>query len=202
MMTYEQWVEKEGGIDKPTKLETIAQRCQQDRINWLVKNSVGSVLEMGCNWGYILVKVCEKTGGVGFGVDLWEQNIAKGTKEFPHLNFFQADITKELSFFWPGQLDTVIIPDTLEHIPFCSIADVLKSAHRLTRDLVLITLPWEESKRTCFKHRWVVSKEKVEEIVSQLRALFHQNIRTFSDGEFYYISASKSGFITKEVINE
>lgn len=182
-LTHEQWVNEEGGIEHPTHLETLTQSCQIKRIAWLKETAVGEVLELGCNWGFILNSVAKR----GHGVDINYENIEKARGEFPWLGWSVGDVTKEV-LFPTDSFDTVMLPDMLEHIPRDKINFVLDEAARISRYLVLITLPKSEKNRHCFKHRWLVGKEDLADIVDHLRNYF-EYAHYSNDDDFYYIKA-------------
>ena len=189
-MNHEEWLKESKGIEGHTKQGTLDQECQKNRIKWIVENVHGSVLEMGCNWGYITNAICEKLGRTVMGVDVNSANIVRATNEFPDLYFFVADITKKIIWLADRIFDTVILPDVLEHLPFMDVGNAIEEAGRLTKNLILITLPWEESKRTCFKHRWEVNMGAINLIITKLRGM-DMDVYTFCDNEFYYINAFK-----------
>jgi len=153
--SHEDWIETEGGIEHPTHIETLMKPEQQARIQWLKGHCymVYEVLDIGCNWGYVLNEI----GGMT-GVDKNIENIDKGMREFPHLHFVQGDITEGLPFD-DNQYAIVVLADVLEHIEFWRVPQSLKEAMRIARHKLLITLPWKqiEDCAGCFKHAWVPS---------------------------------------------
>lgn len=190
MITHEEWLENEGGIEGPTHKETLEQECQKRRIEWLIDNSVGDILEIGCNYGYIVADAATKTGGKGIGFDINGENIKLARKIYASrrdLYFFEVDVTKDWA---EREFDTVMFPDVLEHIPEDKLEFVLTSAATVTKNNLLITLPWEEEKRHCFKHRWIVNEyvlDRIEEILQR-----HFNfIFKHCDGEFIFIKAKR-----------
>ncbi len=182
-LTHEQWVREEGGIEHPTHLETLSQPCQIKRINWLKDNAVGDVLELGCNWGFVLNHVAKR----GHGVDINYENIEKARKEFPWLAWSVGDVTKEV-LFPNNSFDTVMLPDMLEHISKEKVNFVLDEAARISRYTMLVTLPKSEKKRHCFKHCWLVDDMDVFNIADHLRNYF-MYVYCHSDEDFFYIRA-------------
>lgn len=184
-LTHEQWVREEGGVEHPTHLETLAQPCQIKRITWLKDNAVGSILELGCNRGAVLTKVTDRRDSCG--VDINPKNIELAKKEYPHLDWRVMDMTINLPF-GHDCYTTVMLPDVLEHIPKDKINFVLDEAARVSRYVVLITLPKSEKKRHCFKHCWLVENSDVFGIVDYLKNYF-EYVHYFNDTDFYYIKA-------------
>jgi len=188
-ITHSEWL-IEGGIEGATHDETLAQECQKKRIAWIVDNSEGVVLEVGCNYGYIVAAVQEKTGVKGIGVDINLDNVLMAIKRYdrPNLFFLLRDITTD-DFDVCG-VDTVILPDVLEHLPYEKIRTVFDRCCTLARRKVLITLPWEVKKCTCFKHSWLVSDKVVKELCTMLR-IYCPIVEYKCDGDFIYIIGIK-----------
>lgn len=185
-LTHKEWLEKDGGVEGPTHDETLAQTCQKRRIKWLIDHSVGDVLEVGCNYGYIVAEVAKKTGGQCVGFDINRNNILIANLKYPHVDFFDVDVTEP----WADrEFDTVMFPDVLEHIPEDKLDFVLSSAAKVTKDRLMITLPWEEKKRRCFKHKWLVNDTMLEVIMIHLVSYFDCVVRD-CDGDFIYILAT------------
>ena len=188
---HNEWLEKEGGIENPTHNETIAEECQQRRIKWLRENAVGNrILELGCNWGYILDAVCKYSkASFGLGIDINPANITKALKSFPDRYFIARDITDpfKMKVFFDNSYDTVMIPDTLEHLTEDGVKFAISEALRIALAKILITLPLEENKKHCFKHKWIVDDEWVYKIADILR-MGCKSVGVSTDSDFYYIA--------------
>lgn len=187
--SYKQWVEKEGSWEHPTHLETLQQPDQQARLDWLIRQCVSSkkILDIGCNWGYILNEV-----DGDYGVDINPENIEKAKQEFPLKEFSVGDITQGLNFRH-NSFDIVIEADILEHLRwFDEVEMALREATRITRQKLLITLPWRKDYKCayCFKHQWIPNEETVGKIIIWLMKYFHSVIIE-CDGNFVYIEAIK-----------
>ena len=187
---YDEWIGKEGGVENPTHDETIAEECQQRRIKWLCEQAVGNrILELGCNWGYILDAVCNHNKAkFGLGVDINPKNIVKALRSFPDRYFISRDITDpfKMGVFFDNSYDTVMIPDTLEHLTEGGVKFVISEALRIASIKILITLPLEENKKHCFKHKWIVDDGCVYKIADSLR-MGCKSVSVSTDNDFYYI---------------
>lgn len=191
-MNNEEWVREEGGIENPTHDETITQECQQKRIQWLCQNSIGDrILEIGCNWGYILDAV-RKHNKSKFcvGVDINSKNIEKALIEFPDCFFRLEDIIKTGLSFADNSFDTVMLPDILEHISMEYVLSIIMKSLKIATNKVLITLPLEEKKAHCFKHKWV---PQISNVLDICKTLFIGGLKVefSSDNDFYYIIGTR-----------
>lgn len=106
---------------------------QKERIQWLRKNREGKVLEIGCSTGFVLNYV-----GGGIGVDLDELRLEYAKKTYPHCTFISADAAKMP--FSDHELDTVMIPDILEHVPREHAQKIINESMRIGKRL-LVTVP-------------------------------------------------------------
>lgn len=179
-----EWVESEGGLEHPTHIETLLRPEQQKRIKWL-KEHCGdnhSVLDIGCNWGYILNIISGSTG-----IDINPENIKKAKEAFPDKDFIIGDVSSGLGIKTKSY-DTVILADILEHIHWEKIKFVLEEASRVARQKILITLPWEkvEEFALCFKHKWLVDRKTLGWMLCYLM-LWYKKVSVESDGTFVYI---------------
>jgi len=160
---YLKWVSEEGGGEGPTHLDTWFKPHQQNRLRWLKKHCVGTVMELGCNYGYVLA-YC----GGQVGVDWNQKSIELARILNPAKEFVIANI-RNLPF--PDMyVDTVMASDVLEHIPWENIPQALKQAKRLARHKILITVPDGETDSAdaiCFKHRWLATPERVQAITKE-----------------------------------
>ena len=186
---HKRWVKKEGGIEHPTKLETLQQPEQQKRIEWLKKHCYPAVdiLDLGCNWGYILNELNGRCG-----VDINPENIEKAIREFPTRNFLAADITKHLPFE-NEQYAIVILADVLEHLNYPQgVSGAITEALRIARGKLLVTLPYKLDKKfaLCFKHSWLLGYESLGYIVNKV---LHsaRKVTCEMDDTFFYIEATK-----------
>jgi len=181
---HKEWVETEGGLEHPTKLETLMQPEQQRRIKWLKKrcNHRGSILDIGCNWGYILNEV---NGTVG--VDINPENITLATQKFPDKVFHVMDIVSDMP---PNiKFDIVILADILEHLEWqTELWVALWRALSMAKKKVLITLPWRADDKCalCFKHKWIPSAQKIGHLIAALMQ-GSQKVTVECDGVFVYI---------------
>ena len=162
---YLAWVEKEGGLEGPTHLDTFFLPEQQDRLHWLKDHCEGSVLEAGCCYGYVLA-YC---GGT-VGLDINERSIALARVLNPRKVFVQGDI--RAMPFTDGFVDTVMLVDVLEHLAWEDVARALAEAYRVARKKVLITMPNAEyitRHASLFKHRMLLTQERLQQFLDLLR---------------------------------
>lgn len=178
---YLKWVKEEGGVEGPTHLDTWFKPHQKYRLRWLKRHCVGTVMELGTCYGYVLA-YC----GGQIGVDWNQQSIALARILNPGKEFVEADI-RNLPFP-DSYVDTVMACDVLEHLPWDDVHQALREARRVAKQRVLITIPDERNipDSTCFKHLWVASPEKVEVMAAE-----------FPEAEVDIIK--KVGFILMEV---
>ena len=140
---------------------------QAQRASWLVGNSTGSVLELGCAEGYIL----DQIGRPGCcGVDFDQERIKEGKRKYPGITFYVMDIRYGLPFP-DAAFDTVMVPEVLEHMDFSDAVNVLRDAFRVAREKVLITLPCaggEDSDPALVHtpdHMWVPDDEHIARLL-------------------------------------
>ena len=158
---YLEWVKAEGGQEGPTHLATMLSDGQQERLRWLRAESAGTIMELGCNWGFVLAYV---RGHIG--VDWNQHSIELARVLNPSLEFRCEDV-RELSA-GDRSVDTVILPDILEHLAWEDVPGVVRAAQRVARQRVLITLPAPDSRyATTPKHQWLASPDKVEALTAE-----------------------------------
>lgn len=162
---YLKWCEEEGGVELPTHLDTFHLQEQKDRLAWLKDHCEGSVLEAGCCYGFVLAHC-----GGQVGLDINEHNIALARILNPRKVFVQGDI-RQLPF--PDEfVDTVMIPDCLEHLAWEDVEKALAEAMRVARKKVLISMPNAEyitRHASLFKHRMLLTQERLQQFLDLLR---------------------------------
>lgn len=174
------WIANEGGHENAVHLETYQQPLQQRRINWIIKQCIGTnnILEVGCSWGYILNKVQGHTG-----IDINQDTIELARKAFPSYTFDCVDATKGLPYT-ECSFDIVLLSEVLEHISWDNVDSLVRESIRVARKKVLITLPIKSNVKCacCFKHKWVPTPLKIS-IISHLL----NNPKQELDDYFVYI---------------
>lgn len=164
---YLKWAEEETGLEGPTHLDTFVRPEQQERLAWIKDHCEGSVMELGCGWGYVLA-YCD--GAIG--VDINPKSIALARILNPRRVFVEGDI-RDLPF-QDNFVDTVVFADCLEHIPWEDVPGALKEGKRVARKKVLITMPNAEyatKTSASFKHRFLMTQAKFEELLDGLLSL-------------------------------
>ena len=184
---HREWL-KEGGVEHPTHLETLQNLEQQARINWLKQHCLGvkEILDIGCNWGYILNEINGLTG-----VDINPENLDLAIHKFPHLYFLQGDITKGLPFM-NDHYAIVVMAELLEHLEWGDVGKSIREGLRIARHKLLITLPWRRTEdcALCFKHKWIPNEERIGLILTKLM-LLAKRVNIECDGNFVYIEVLK-----------
>ena len=165
---HSEWL-KQGHLEWPVQLDTYMKPHQQARVEWLARNAVGRILEVGCSWGYILA-ACH--GHVG--VDLNPENIELARQLAREREFHVADA---LALPFPdGSFDTVLLPDVLEHLPFEDVNKAVIEATRVSRGRVLVTLPKgnaDTEDATNPKHQWLCTLEVAEKLFGRKNVSDH-----------------------------
>ena len=162
MIRYLAWVAEEGGSEGPTHLDTLFQPQQQERLRWLKSNCVGTVMELGCCYGYVLAYV-----GGDIGID-WNPHSIQLAQVLNPRKEFRCEDVRKLSAA-DQSIDTVILPDVLEHLPWDDIPLALREARRVARRRVLVTLPGPDSSYAQSpKHQWIATADRVQQITAWL----------------------------------
>ena len=156
------WKDAEGGVEGPTQLQTLFKPQQLARMDWLRANAAGYILEVGCNFGAVLVYMF---GHVG--IDIAPRNIELARVLSPDLEFHVAD-ARALPF--PAKtFQTVAVPETLEHLNFPDgVRLAIQEACRVAWGRVLITMPDGTSDTevaTSFKHRFLLDEPTLAELL-------------------------------------
>lgn len=164
MERYLAWVREEGGVEGPTHLATYFRSEQQQRLAWIKERCEGSVMEVGCGYGYVLA-YC---GGV-VGVDTNPRSLALAQILNPTKVFIEGDMRKLP--LPDNYVDTVLFPDCIEHIPWEDVPKALAEGRRVARKKLLITMPNAEyvtKTSAVFKHRFLLTQTKFEELLNIL----------------------------------
>jgi len=158
--------------------EIYMEKRQKERIYWLKNNKEGKALEIGCATGFVTNYIRAEVGA-----DLREDRILLAKIKYPHIKFIKCDAS-QLPFS-DNSHDTVLIPDTLEHVPFQIAKQILKESYRVCKIKLLITLPnastesWSENSEVGGKnpeHIWAPTKEKVNELLKEYK--YEANLST------------------------
>lgn len=152
---HAQWVAEEGGMELPVLLDTYRKPDQIARIDWLKERVHGTVLDVGCSWGYVLAQVEGHAG-----VDINPHLLDMARLLAPQREFIWAD-AREVPFK-DKAFDTVILAETLEHLPWMEgVALAIGEAVRIARKRVLVTVPSPStSEAESFKHMWMAGPEE------------------------------------------
>lgn len=186
---YLKWFKEEGGIEGPTHLDTWFKPQQQNRLAWLKMKCVGTVMELGCCYGYVLA-YC----GGQIGVDHNEKSIELARILNPSKEFVVADI-RALPF--PDDyVDTVMVCEVLEHIPWDDVPKTLREARRVAKQKVLITVPDGEEltpEATSFKHQWLCLWDNAEDMRNEFNDFPADIVFVDREAGFFLIEVIKGG---------
>ena len=187
--SYDEWVKTEGGLEHPTHMETLETPEQQARIEWLVRHTFPSmsILDVGCNRGYVLYKMANRREGKFCGVDINIENIELAMRTYYWIHFCQMDVLDGLQFD-DNSYNIVVMADILEHLPSDKMDYAIQEGLRVAKDKLLITIPYRQDLATCFKHQWQPNPVALGMVHARLAMLA---ARTMSecDGNFYYLEA-------------
>jgi len=162
---YLKWIEDEGGVEGPTHLDTWFKSHQISRLRWLRRRCTGTIMELGCNYGYVLA-YCKGQ----IGVDWNEKSIELARILNPTKEFVVADI-RELPFP-DGYVDTVLATDVLEHLSWEDVPKAIEEAKRVARLKVLVTMPNGEHdtpEATSLKHQFLLDRKRRIELEEMLK---------------------------------
>jgi 2-polyprenyl-3-methyl-5-hydroxy-6-metoxy-1,4-benzoquinol methylase len=154
---WTKWATEEGTAELPVHLGTYMRPDQVQRIEWLVRQAVAPVLEVGCSWGYVLAHLDPN----GVGIDINPRLVELSRILSPEATFETANATTLP--FGDGTFKTVVLAEVLEHLPWESVPEAISEAKRVGGGYVLATVPnpsYEASHAESFKHRWLLTPEK------------------------------------------
>ena len=162
---------------------------QKLRLAWLKNECLGSIIEVGCATGYVTAYV-----GASAGVDIRRDRLMLAKRKFQHICFILSDAMnlpiKDQSY------DTVILPEILEHLEFEHAKKTLKEALRVSRQLVLVTLPRAEyfdythdanTGRLNPEHLWDPTENRLKTLIEGLA----YDLQTSVKGKFWFVKISK-----------
>lgn len=175
---HEQWVSEEGGMELPVQLDTYFTTHQQHRLDWLKQYVFGTVLEVGCSWGYVLGVV-----GGHAGVDINPGLVTMAQLLAPSRKFTVAD-ARTLPYS-DKTYDTIILSEVLEHLPFPNgVVYAVNEARRVAKYQLLITLPHPDSdEASSHKHQWLVGEPEIAEMIT----ILGEKTTISEDGKFWYL---------------
>ena len=170
MARYMAWVTEQGKDGRPPpelpiQLDTLMRPEQMARLDWLKANVQGTVLDVGCNFGFVTAYV-----GGHAGVDISEGSIHIAKLLAAHRDFRVAD-AKALPFE-DDSFDTVLLCEVLEHLALPDeVLQALREAQRVARKHILITVPaYDSEESTNKKHRWRCDEAAIDVMASQYLA--------------------------------
>ncbi|MEE9584769.1 MAG: class I SAM-dependent methyltransferase [Candidatus Brocadiales bacterium] len=164
LLRNKKWVDEQGGWEGAQQLDTLLSDVQRPRFEWLKANVTGTILEVGCGWGYTLA-YCRGHAGVDINPNL----IELATLLAPHRAFTAGD-ARNLPV--PANcFDTVTLPDVLEHLDWNDVPKAISEAVRVAKKRVLITIPdgrKDTEEAQCFKHKFLFGDKERRKLRHQL----------------------------------
>lgn len=149
---------------------TYDDKKQKERIDWLKENVSGSALEIGCAGGFI---TSYTNAEVGLDINHWRIKFAK-TKH-PEKDFIVAS-----AFSLPfkdGAFDTILIPETLEHVDLTKVEKIVTESVRVA-NRILVTLPnadkinYDKEIVENIEHMWFPRKETVTGLIKDCKVQY------------------------------
>ena len=161
---HDVWIAAHGVMERPVQLDTYLKPHQAARYKWLKSQAYGTILEVGCSWGYILAYV-----GGQQGVDI-NPNAVEIAKVLARERQFQVATATDLPFE-DGSFDTVMLPEVLEHMNWEHVPQAITEALRVAKRRVLITLPdgrEDTEDATNAKHVWIADDARISVLTDML----------------------------------
>jgi 2-polyprenyl-3-methyl-5-hydroxy-6-metoxy-1,4-benzoquinol methylase len=189
---FEAWARDESTEERPVQLSTYMEPIQQARIQWLSDNCLGTIVEVGCSWGYVLAKC-----GGQCGIDINPRLVELATALNRDARFLAGD-ARDVPLT-DQSFDTVLLTEILEHVTLEDVPKVLTEAIRIARQRILITIPMgdhDTKEAICFKHRWLCDSVTLDNIIQQNLGEYH--VELLHDGTFYYLKACQNAEQARE----
>ena len=135
---YRSWVETEGGVDRPQRISTFLNPVQIERLEWLKHLATPPILEVGCNWGYVLAYA---NGQAGLDQSFESIDIAR---QLAPDRQFQVGIATDLPYP-TDSFDTVMLPEVLSPKVTCAPVESksLSSAIEMSISLTVVPMPMD-----------------------------------------------------------
>ena len=164
---HQKWIAEHGEVERPVQLATYMTPAQEERIEWISHRVRGTVLEVGCCYGYVTAAI---DGTAGCDINPEAIGIAK--KLVADKQFFVADAT---DIPMPDRtFDTVLLAEVLEHLQWGEVKVAIEEAKRVARRRIIITMPsGEEDTPEAIngKHSFLVTSERLDEIKAHFKEL-------------------------------
>lgn len=137
---------------------------QQLRMNWIAKNCINSVLDVGCATGGLLDFLSSDITYVG--VDFDRTRIDEGREKYGlRARFYVMDATYGLPFL-SKSLKTAVCADMLEHIPRGLALGVINELSRIAEKRVVLTFPGNEEVNRNVDHIWYCDLKTVQDLLT------------------------------------
>ena len=129
------WKKRESG--RRESQDKNFKQLMEEFVSFLKENKCKKVLEIGTgtgiNLGYAKARMPELDC---LGIDINEKYIEKAKKEHPEIEFYQANITKELIFIENKSFDCILSAGVLMHIPPRKIKTLTKEMKRIANKAI------------------------------------------------------------------
>jgi ubiquinone/menaquinone biosynthesis C-methylase UbiE len=166
------------------------------RLDWVLGNAEGRVLDCGCGDGTLTLELAKKGHGA-VGADISPLNINRALDSIPdipemtaRLDYYVADI--ESLPFEDGEFDTVVITDTLEYL--INPRRGLEEVHRVLREggKALISVPNQIDRQPTRYRTFDIAK--LQDIMQDL---FTTESLEAESGTVYIIARKKTGEVRR-----
>ena len=161
---HQEWVSTKGALELPVQIDTYLQARQRARHNWLRTHVEGTVLEVGCSWGYVLAYV-EGHAGVDINPALVVlARLLARTRQF------EVGTATALPFE-SATFDTVMLPEVLEHLDWEQVQAAIREAVRVAKRKVLVTIPdgrYDTDDTNNGKHHWLLDERRAYDVATYL----------------------------------
>ncbi len=139
---------------------------QKFRVEWLINelktnNVERPIMEVGTSCGYILNKIDGE-----IGVDIRSDRLLVAKRKYPNRRFYYANILNLQSFYDMG-IKTIVVAETLEHLPYDSVHHALIHCLR-TAPIIYYTVPNSETDSNVSKnpeHKWYPTHDNLKVVL-------------------------------------
>ena len=153
------------------------------RIEWLVSQAQAPLIEVGTATGYVLSKMT----GQRAGIDIDVARLLLASKRYPDIDFYYGNVLN-LDPFFNGGFNTLIVAETLEHLPYEHVHYALHHC-LMVAPKVIITLPRHENVMTNPEHRWHPNPEAIGASADKTNLV--DTLSLTQDDHFLYVTLQR-----------
>lgn len=157
--------------------KSYVDKWQKKRVDWICDHAVTSkgVLDIGCANGYIVSRMKKPHSRYSHcGVDIDGDRIRLAQREREGIDFYVIDVRFGIPFP-DNSFSTVVLAEMLEHMSLDSAKKLLKESVRVSRNKVLITMPFaggdymNDPERIIMvesvDHKWKPTEKNIENLL-------------------------------------